>query len=55
MNLGDETDADTPTNRIDAVLAHAGWTTGPGTKVRCEVICPGRVLPGGTNWDHQFL
>jgi len=42
-----ETEADTRANRIDPVLAASGWTTVPGAKVRREVICPGRIMPGG--------
>ena len=47
MNLDDETESDTRANRIDPVLAAAGWGSVPGAKVRREVICPGRILPGG--------
>ena len=45
--LHDETEADTRANRIDPVLVAAGWTTVLGAKVRREVICPGRIMPGG--------
>jgi type I restriction enzyme R subunit len=42
-----ETEADTRANRIDPVLAKAGWGTVEGSKVRREVICPGRIMAGG--------
>lgn len=42
-----ETEADTRANRIDPVLAAAGWTTTQGARVRREVICPGRIMSGG--------
>lgn len=42
-----ETESDTRATRIDPVLASSGWTTVPGAKVRREVICPGRIMPGG--------
>lgn len=42
-----ETESDTRANRIDPVLAAAGWKSVPGAKVRREVICPGRIMPGG--------
>lgn len=43
----DETEADTRAERIDPVLAAAGWGK-DGSKVRREVICPGRIQSGGT-------
>ncbi|WP_369413091.1 EcoAI/FtnUII family type I restriction enzme subunit R [Maritalea mediterranea] len=43
----DETEADTRAERIDPVLANAGWGKN-GSKVRREVICPGRIRSGGT-------
>ncbi len=46
-----ETESDTRANRIDPVLAAAGWTTVPGARVRREVICPGRIMPGGKRGD----
>lgn len=46
-----ETESDTRANRIDPVLAASGWTTVPGAKVRREVICPGRIMPGGKRGD----
>ncbi|TPN83805.1 DEAD/DEAH box helicase [Mesorhizobium sp. CU2] len=42
-----ETEADTRANRIDPVLAAAGWGSVEGSRVRREVICPGRIMPGG--------
>lgn len=47
MSLHDETEADTRAERIDPVLAAAGWGQ-HGSKVRREVICPGRIQSGGT-------
>lgn len=47
MSLHDETEADTRATRIDPVLAAAGWGR-DGSKVRREVICPGRIQGGGT-------
>jgi len=46
MTLHDETEADTRADRIDPVLAAAGWGQN-GSKVRREVICPGRIQSGG--------
>lgn len=47
MSIHDETEADTRAERIDPVLAAAGWGQ-DGSKVRREVICPGRIQSGGT-------
>lgn len=47
MSIHDETEADTRAERIDPVLAAAGWGQN-GSKVRREVICPGRIQTGGT-------
>ncbi|MCA2009138.1 EcoAI/FtnUII family type I restriction enzme subunit R [Tritonibacter mobilis] len=47
MSFSDETEADTRANRIDPVLAAAGWGTVEGSRIRREVICPGRIIPGG--------
>ncbi|WP_416915637.1 MAG: EcoAI/FtnUII family type I restriction enzme subunit R [Roseicyclus sp.] len=47
MSLREETEADTRANRIDPVLASAGWGTVDGSRVRREVICPGRIQSGG--------
>lgn len=43
----DETEADTRAERIDPVLAAAGWGKVEGSRVRREVICPGRIQTGG--------
>lgn len=43
----DETEADTRANRIDPILTAAGWGVLDGSKVRREVICPGRIMSGG--------
>ncbi|MDV7201121.1 DEAD/DEAH box helicase family protein [Roseovarius sp. 10] len=51
MSIQDETEADTRAERIDPALAAAGWTTTPGAKIRREVICPGRIMPGGKRGD----
>ncbi len=45
--LHEETEADTRANRIDPVLTAAGWGTVEGSRLRREVICPGRILSGG--------
>ena len=45
MDYSKETEADTRANRIDPVLAAAGWTS---SLIRREVICPGRIQTGGT-------
>ncbi|WP_299898705.1 EcoAI/FtnUII family type I restriction enzme subunit R [uncultured Ruegeria sp.] len=47
MTIHDETEADTRAERIDPVLAAAGWGQN-GSRVRREVICPGRIQSGGT-------
>ena len=47
MSIHDETEADTRAERIDPVLAAAGWGRNDGSKVRREVICPGRIQAGG--------
>ena len=47
MSYATETEADTRADRIDPVLAAAGWGLN-GSKVRREVICPGRIQSGGT-------
>lgn len=47
MSFDDETESDTRANRIDPVLAAAGWGTVEGARIRREVICPGRIMPGG--------
>jgi len=47
MSLQEETEADTRAERIDPVLRDAGWGVVEGSRVRREVICPGRIQPGG--------
>ena len=47
MAVHDETEADTRAERIDPVLKAAGWGVGVGSRVRREVICPGRIQIGG--------
>lgn len=42
-----ETEADTRATRIDPALTAAGWGVVPGSRIRREVICPGRIQPGG--------
>ena len=42
-----ETEADTRANRIDPVLREAGWGVVEGSKIRREMICPGRITGGG--------
>jgi type I restriction enzyme R subunit len=42
-----ETEADTRANRIDPVLRDAGRGVVDGSRVRREVICPGRIHVGG--------
>ncbi|GER02202.1 hypothetical protein JCM17845_28250 [Iodidimonas gelatinilytica] len=46
MSIHDETEADTRAERIDPVLVASGWGQN-GSKVRREVICPGRIQSGG--------
>ncbi|MFG6519507.1 EcoAI/FtnUII family type I restriction enzme subunit R [Sulfitobacter sp. 1A13496] len=48
MNLHDETEAETRTNRILPVLQAAGWGVVEGSRLREELICPGRIQSGGT-------
>ena len=43
----DETEADTRAERIDPVLKAAGWGEVAGSRVRREMICPGRIQAGG--------
>ena len=47
MSLRDESEADTRAERIDPVLAKAGWGTVEGSRIRRELICPGRIQAGG--------
>lgn len=48
MTVHDETEAETRTNRILPVLQAAGWGTVEGSRIREELICPGRIQSGGT-------
>ena len=47
MSLHDETEAETRADRIDPVLRAAGWGVVGGSRVRREMICPGRIQAGG--------
>ncbi len=47
MSLRDETEAETRADRIDPVLRAAGWGVVEGSRVRREMICPGRIQAGG--------
>ena len=47
MSLHDETEADTRAERIDPVLRESGWGVAEGSRIRREVICPGRIQSGG--------
>jgi type I restriction enzyme, R subunit len=47
MSSGHETEADTRAERIDPVLRAAGWGVVDGSRIRREVICPGRIQVGG--------
>ena len=47
MSLSSETEADTRAERIEPILREAGWGTVPGSRIRREVICPGRIQAGG--------
>ena len=47
MSLHDETEADTRAKRIDPVLRAAGWDVVEGSRIRREMICPGRIQAGG--------
>ena len=47
MTLHDETEAETRADRIDPVLREAGWGVVEGSRVRREMICPGRIQAGG--------
>ena len=42
-----ETEADTRADRIDPVLREAGWGVVEGSKIRREMICPGRITGAG--------
>ena len=47
MSHADETEADTRADRIDPVLRESGWGVVEGSRIRREVICPGRIQIGG--------
>ncbi|RKQ70362.1 EcoAI/FtnUII family type I restriction enzme subunit R [Oceanibaculum indicum] len=47
MSIHDETEAETRTNRILPVLQAAGWGRVDGSRIREEMICPGRIMAGG--------
>ncbi len=47
MVYDDETEAETRTNRILPVLQAAGWGVVDGSRIREEMICPGRIMSGG--------
>ena len=47
MTIHDETEAETRTNRIYPALREAGWGVIEGSRVREEMICPGRIQAGG--------
>jgi len=42
-----ETEAETRTNRILPVLQTAGWGVVETSRIREEMICPGRIQSGG--------
>ena len=46
MSVHDETEAETRADRIDPVLRAAGWGIVEGSRIRREVICPGRIQAG---------
>lgn len=48
MSVQSETEAETRTNRILPALQAAGWGVVEGTRLREELICPGRIQSGGT-------
>ena len=47
MSLHHETEAETRADRIDPVLQDAGWGIVEGSRIRREMICPGRIQAGG--------
>ena len=47
MSLQYETEADTRAERIDPALRASGWGGVEGSRIRREVICPGRIQAGG--------
>ena len=54
MSLHDETEADTRAERIDPVLRAAGWGVVEGSRIRREMICPGRIQAGGKRGNNLF-
>ena len=48
MTYHDETEAETRTNRILPALQASGWGLVAGSRLREELICPGRIQSGGT-------
>ena len=48
MSVHDETEAETRADRIDPLLRGAGWGVVEGSRIRREMICPGRIQAGGT-------
>jgi len=52
MSNFDETEADTRAERIDPVLATAGWGQN-GSRIRRELICPDRILLFGELYDFR--
>ena len=60
MSLHDETEAETRADRIDPVLRAAGWGVVEGSRIRREMICPGRIQAGskrgkGLSCDYVLL
>ena len=47
MSIHDETEAETRADRIDPALREAGWDVVEGSRIRREMICPGRIQVGG--------
>ena len=47
MSIRDETEAETRADRIDPVLRDVGWGVVEGSRIRREMICPGRIQAGG--------
>lgn len=45
--VSSETEADTRAERIDPILKKAGWGVVEGSRIRRELICPGRISAGG--------
>lgn len=49
MQGTNETEADTRANRIDPALREAAWGVVEGSRIRREMIYPGRISGRGTN------